>query len=202
MKYYSIFSSLLLTVGLFTACDNSAKQSNNTQQAHTNTQSQHTHQAAPMQSASPSLEELAMLPPAETLPAFKFYHVRSGISFTNDDIVKGKNNIFILFDPSCGHCQQETTELSKNHDKIQDLNIYFVSMNDPALMVSFLDTFGPNLKDKENVKMLYDKDQVFIRKIHIPNQFPANYIYDANGQLKTYWEGVKNIEETLTAYLN
>lgn len=190
-----------MTASLFTACDNNSKQSNNVQQASGSVQTQ-SQQTVPVQSASPSLEELAMLPPAEKLPAFKFYHVKSGISFTNEDIVKGKNNIFILFDPSCGHCQEETAELSKNHEKTENINLYFVSMNDPALMVSFLETFGPNLKDKENVKMLYDKDQIFIRKIHIPNQFPANYVYDANGQLKTYWEGIKNIDETLTAYLN
>lgn len=146
-------------------------------------------------------QEIPNATPVASIPAFTFYKVKSGISFNNEDISKGKNTVFILFDPSCGHCQQEAGELSKNYDKIKDVNLYFVSMNDPALMVTFLKTFGPDLEDKENVEMLYDKNQEFIRKFHIPNQFPANYVYGSDGQIKEYWDGAKKTDEIIAAYL-
>lgn len=146
-------------------------------------------------------QEIANTAPVASIPPFTFYKVKSGISFNNEDIAKGKNTVFILFDPSCGHCQQEAGELSKNYDKIKDINLYFVSMNDPALMVTFLKTFGPDLEGKENVEMLYDKNQEFIRKFHIPDQFPANYVYGSDGQIKEYWDGAKKTDEIIAAYL-
>lgn len=138
--------------------------------------------------------------PLATIPPFTFYKVKSGISFQNEDIPKGQKTVFILFDPSCSHCRSEATALGKNYDKIRDINLYFISMNDPALMASFLETFAKELVNKPNVEVLYDRNQEFIQKIHVPKQFPANYVYSRDGQLETYWDGEKNISEILAAY--
>src|SRR5690606_23514883 len=113
---------------------------------------------------------------------------------------KGRKTIFILFDPSCSHCRSEAADLGKNYDKIKNVNLYFVSMNDPALMASFLETFAKELVNKPNVEVLYDRNQDFIQKFHVPKQFPANYVYSKEGQLETYWDGDKNIGEIIAAY--
>src|SRR5690606_35594959 len=157
----------------------------------TNTSVESHPQSAPVQ-APTMVKDAAM-----QLPGFKFYKVKSGIEFTNADIPAGKNTVFILFDPNCGHCQHEAGLLAKNYEKLKDLNIYFVSMNEPALMASFLETFGKELVDKPNVEVLYDRNQEFIQKIHVPEQFPANYIYAADGSLKNHWEGEKEINFVL-----
>lgn len=140
--------------------------------------------------------------PAETIPNFTFYRVKSGMSFTNTDIPKGKKTVFILFDPGCSHCQHEAADLAKNYDKIKDVNIYFVSMNDPALQASFLETFGKELAGKPNVEVLYDKNQEFIQKFHIPSQFPANYVYGTDLKFQTHWDGAKDINKIIEAYTN
>src|SRR5690606_28667512 len=108
------------------------------------------------------------------IPAFKFYKVKSGVSFTEQDIPKGKKTVFILFDPGCSHCRSEANALAKNYSLIKNINLFFVSMNDPALMASFLETFAKELADKPNVQVLYDRNQEFIQKFHVPKQFPAN----------------------------
>ncbi|WP_231561703.1 hypothetical protein [Sphingobacterium sp. T2] len=73
-------------------------------------------------------------------------------------------------------------------------------MNDPALMANFLETFAKELVGKPNVEVLYDRNQEFIQKIHIPKQFPANYIYTAEGKLQTYWDGSRSIDKIIADY--
>jgi len=126
---------------------------------------------------------------ATFIPAFRFYKVKSGIEFTDADIPKRRNTVFIFFDPTCGHCQQEAGKLAVFPDLLQNVNIYFVSMNEPALMANFLETFGKGLVGKPNVEVLYDRNQEFIRRFHLPKHFPANYVYGPDGRLKNHWEG-------------
>lgn len=137
--------------------------------------------------------------PAATIPDFNFFILKSGIRFTKEDLAKSGNIVFIFFDPTCSHCQHEANELGQHYDSIKDANFYFVSMSDPALMASFLDTWAQPLVGKENVELLYDRSADFINKFHIPSQYPATYIYGADGTLKEYWNGERNINEIVAA---
>ncbi len=196
MKYF--FSSMALsTLVYFSACQSGSTSQTTEQQ----TQEQpaatpHEQASASAPAAAPAMAKEA----ASSIPDFKFYKVKSGIGFSKADIPAGKNSVFILFDPSCGHCQHEAGLLAKNYAKIKDVNLYFISMNDPALMASFLETFGKELVDKPNVEVLYDRNQEFIQKFHVPQQFPANYVYGADGQLKNSWDGEKEIGFVLAEF--
>lgn len=196
------FSILGLAIALsVAACNNSEsenKQAIDPHEGHDHSTSAET-TAAHAQTPPPAQPEEQ--DPAVSIPEFKFYKVKSGFGFAKSDIPSSKNTVFILFDPSCGHCQQETQALAKNYEKIKDINILYVSMNDPGLMVNFLPSFGKELDGKPNVEVLYDRDQEFIRKFHIPKMFPANYVYGADGSLKTHWVGEKNIDEILAAFV-
>jgi len=190
--------SAILTAGILYSCNNNNKPktdntANTTQEANPENHDHagHDHsQAAPSQSSEP----------AAILPNFTFYQLRSGIRVTHDNVAKDKNTVFILFDPGCSHCQHEATELEKNIDRFKDVNIYYISMNDPALVLGFFDTFAPKLSKAPNVEVLIDKDQTFIQTIHVPSQFPANYVYGADGKLKAHWEGEKNINEAISQF--
>jgi len=201
MKLKYILPCLALTTGLLTlACNNTSNERNQ----HANQNQEH-HDHAPQQEGSnqstPGATPTTSNEVAKAIPAFTFYKVKSGISYTNDDLQAGKNTVFILFDPSCSHCQNEAGALGKNYDKIKDVNILYISMNDPALMVNFFNTFGKELQDKPNVEMLYDRNQEFVQKIHIPSIFPANYVYGPDGKLKSSWEGEKNINEIIAEFV-
>lgn len=188
--------SAILTAGILYSCNNNSKPktdntANISQEASTENHDHASHdhsQAAPTQSSEP----------AAILPNFTFYQLRSGIRVTQENVAKDKNTVFILFDPGCSHCQHEATELEKNIDRLKDVNIYYISMNDPALVLGFFDTFAPKLSKASNVEVLIDKDQTFIQTIHVPSQFPANYVYGADGKLKAHWEGEKNINEAIS----
>jgi len=201
-----LFSAIL---GL-SSCSNA--QSNNTTQTskHENhdahDHSGHDHSAADhanhdhAKAEEENAVELMQGSPAQTIPAFTFYKVKSGVPFTNADLPKGKKSVFILYDPSCSHCQHEAAALSKNYSKLKNVNIYFISMNDPALQASFLETFGKDLVGKPNVEVLYDRNQDFIQKFHVPKQFPANYVYGKDMKLETSWDGDRDITKIIEAY--
>src|SRR5690606_39550130 len=108
---------------------------------------------------------------------------------------------FFFFIPTSGHCQTEAGRLPKITTNLKNTNYFFVSMNDPALMANFLETFGKELVGKANIEVLYDRNQEFIQKIHVPKQFPANYVYTAEGKLQSYWDGDRNIDEIIKAYV-
>ncbi|WP_313269689.1 thioredoxin family protein [Sphingobacterium sp.] len=190
--------SAILTAAILYSCNNNSKPktdntANTSQEAspENHDHAGHDHsQAAPTQSSGP----------AAILPNFTFYQLRSGIRVTQENVAKDKNTVFILFDPGCSHCQHEATELEKNIDRLKDVNIYYISMNDPALVLGFFDTFAPKLSKASNVEVLIDKDQTFIQTIHVPSQFPANYVYGADGKLKAHWEGEKNINEAISQF--
>ena len=199
-----MISTLILSAILgFSSCSNSTNDNNtsNATEDHSgHDHSTHDHGAQEVHGTEQQVAELSQKGPAQVIPEFTFYKVKSGISYTKQDIPKNKKTAFILFDPSCGHCQMEAGQLAKNYAKIKDINIYFVSMNDPALMANFLETFGKELVGKPNVEVLYDKNQDFIQKIHVPKQFPANYVYTAEGKLQSYWDGDKKIEDIIKEY--
>lgn len=192
----SVLACVSLLV-LTSACDNNAKS------AHSNEASvsgaTHEQAGTPATSAQQPAQPAASTEPASTIPDFTFYILKSGIRFTKTELAKTGNMVFILFDPTCGHCQHEANDIGKHYDQVKAANFYFVSMNDPSLMASFLDTWAKPLVGKPNVEVLYDRNADFINKFHIPSQYPATYIYGANGELKDYWNGERDIAEIVKA---
>lgn len=188
--------SLLLVAGAL-SCDNNAKSANSSAEAPSKDIREEQSAATPSGAASPQPTPSAQ--PASVIPDFTFYILRSGIQFTKTDLAKKGNLVFILFDPTCGHCQQEASHLGKHYDEVKDANFYFVSMNDPALMSTFLETHAKPLVGKAKVELLYDRNADFINKFHIPSQYPAVYIYGSDGQLKEYWDGERDIADMIVA---
>lgn len=140
--------------------------------------------------------------PSSSIPEFNFYILKSGIRMGKSDLKQGNKHVFVFFDPGCSYCQHEARDVGQHIDKFQNTSFYFISMNDPALMSTFFDTYAKELNDKPNVHMLYDRDMEFINKFHVPSQYPATYIYGSNGLLLTYWNGVKSTNDLVNAILN
>jgi len=199
-KRFSLALALFTSASMLMSCNSNEKPANQqtatTEQDHAgHDHAGHDHTAHAQQ--APMNQQAA---PAASVPDFTFYILKSGIKVTKADLSKEKNSVFLLFDPGCGHCQQEATALEQNKERLKNVDLYFVSMNDPALILGFWDTFMPKLGHEKNVEVLFDKGQEFIQKFHVPNQFPANYVYGPDGKLKAYWEGDKNVNEAIAEF--
>jgi hypothetical protein len=147
---------------------------------------------------APVNQEPMVAEPVDYIPDFTFYILKNGIKFQKSDLKLKGNQVFILFDPKCHHCQFEAQMIGKNIEQLKDIQLYFISMNDPGLMATFLPTFAKTLVDHPQVEVLYDRNQEFINKFHVPSQFPATYVYGTDGQLKVYWEGEQPEDRLLT----
>src|SRR5690606_24709667 len=157
MKYkkhlkYAVGALGVMSLALAVSCRNTDS-SNNRNTSASSTQQETTSSAQ----STTQMRPPASTEPAKSIPDFTFYILESGIRFNKEDLAKNGNNmVFMLFDPSCGHCQDEARDLSQHYDRIKDTNVYFVSMNDLALMSRFLRTHAKQLVNKDTITFLYE----------------------------------------------
>ena len=133
------------------------------------------------------------------LPEFqKFIKMDSNAPFTRDSIAVDKTQVFILFDPGCGHCQELGYNLSKVLDRMaKDVDVYFVSMQSKDLVDGYINMFAPALAPDSRVHFLYDPEAEFILNFN-PKAFPSTYIYDKGSlALLAHFDGDAEIDEIL-----
>lgn len=138
----------------------------------------------------------------EKMPAFsKFSDMNTGAKFTSDSLNSKHTQVFILFDPGCGHCQELGQGISKSLDKIrQDVDFYFISIQEKPLVDGYINMFDKGLRNDKRVKFLYDPEGEFILSFN-PKNFPSTYIYEAKSlQIIKQFDG-ENRVETLLPYL-
>lgn len=143
---------------------------------------------------------IAQIP--EKIPAFsKFIDMNTGAKFTSDSLNTQHTQVFILFDPGCGHCQELGQGIGKALGKIrEDVDFYFISMQEKPLVDGFINMFAKPLKSDKRVKFIYDPEGEFILKFN-PKNFPSSYIYEAKSlQIIKQFDG-ENKAEKLQLYL-
>ena len=135
----------------------------------------------------------------ETMPKFsKFRDMNTQEIFTSDSIKNEHTQVFILFDPGCGHCQELGQGISDSLEQLRtDVDFYFISMQDKPLVDGYINMFAKGLASDSRVKFLYDPEGEFILNFH-PKNFPSTYIYEAKSlQILAQFDG----ENKVTALL-
>ncbi|QNL47682.1 redoxin domain-containing protein [Olivibacter sp. SDN3] len=134
------------------------------------------------------------------MPEFTFYTVEKDVPFTKNSVKSNDNNniAILFFDPGCSHCQQEVLGLGKNYDRIKNINLYLVAMQEKNLINAFMAMYGGELRGKKNVTLLHDKNYEFIGKFK-PTQYPATFVYGPDKKLKDYWDGEKKLQDIIQA---
>ena len=122
--------------------------------------------------------------PATLMPGFKFYTDKN-VGFTKADIPSGRPNLIIFFDGTCTHCQTTMSMISKRSKELQHVNIYLISLDEFRTMNYFLEHYGKPFLGMKNVKLLQDKDRMFI-PLFKPIKYPAMFVYSADKRLQIY----------------
>jgi len=117
-----------------------------------------------------------------TIPNAIFYN-RDNTPFSTYTIPTGKQSVVFFFDATCGHCQKVVSEITKRYKELSKVNIYLVSQDEYRSIDYFTNTFAKQLVLQKNVKVLQDRDHVFIMAFH-PKQYPAIYLYGPDKKLK------------------
>jgi len=117
-----------------------------------------------------------------TIPNAIFYN-RDATTFSTYSIPTGKQSLVIFFDATCEHCQRVIAQIGKRSKELSKVNIYLVSQDEYRSIDYFMTNFGKQLLPLKNVKVLQDRDHVFIMAFH-PKQYPAMYLYGPDKKLK------------------
>lgn len=135
----------------------------------------------------------------DTIPNFsKLVRMESNESFTRDSLNMGNRQVFILFDPGCGHCQELGQGLAESLDRVvKSVDIYFVSMQPKEQVDGYINMFAPGLGKDSRVHFLFDPEGEFILNFN-PRNFPSTYIYEEeSGFLINHIDGEGKMEEIL-----
>lgn len=128
-----------------------------------------------------------------TVPTAIFYN-RDNSQFSTYSIPTGKKALVFFFDATCGHCQKVVSEINKRYKELANVNIYLVSQDEYRSIDYFTGTFAKQLSVQKNVKVLQDRDHVFIMSFH-PKQYPAMYLYGADKKLKFTSSNEKDVSK-------
>jgi peroxiredoxin len=121
---------------------------------------------------------------AQVLPDFTFYRA-DGHAFGRRDVPVGKPVLFVLFDPTCPHCQRAVRHIGEQYAAFRKAEICLVSMENWAAINEFVATYAGALKGRPNVVVLRDSAGEFIGRFK-PMKFPAMMLFSRDGRLVDY----------------
>jgi len=120
----------------------------------------------------------------QVLPDFTFYRA-DGHTFGRKDLVVGKPVLFVLFDPTCPHCQRAVRHIGEQYASFSKAEICLVSMENWTAINGFVATYAGALKGRPNVVVLRDVAGEFIGRFK-PMKFPAMMLFSREGRLVDY----------------
>jgi peroxiredoxin len=105
------------------------------------------------------------------------------------------NNIIILFQPDCEHCQHEAVQIEQRLEEFKDYTLYFISSSPMEQITAFAKNFG--LENNKKVRFAWTSNEgVLTYYGAIPT--PSIYVY-SKGELRTSFNGQTDVENILKA---
>lgn len=126
----------------------------------------------------------------DTLPAYRVVSAQ-GKYLSNADLIKGQPILFVLFNPSCGHCQVLLEQVRDNLALYENVNIVFLT-GQPLKDV--LPNYVVNVKvDKiEQINVVSDNSDI-TTKIFEYQGIPQIMLYDKEHKLQfIYYKDATN----------
>jgi hypothetical protein len=105
------------------------------------------------------------------------------------------NNLFVMFQPDCDHCQEEAVQIEQRLEEFKDYKLYFISSAPMEHITAFARNF--RLHDRPNVTFAWTATEGVLT-YYGPIQTPSVYIY-SNGQLRQAFNGQTDIGKILNA---
>lgn len=117
---------------------------------------------------------------------------RTGEKLTEKDFAGSRNLLVMMFNPTCDHCQEETTIIQKNIEKFKNTKILLVAA--PS-MIDYLEFYNNVTRYSKYPDMVVGVDSAgFIDKTFTYQSLPQINIYDKNRKLVKIFAGVTEID--------
>lgn len=126
----------------------------------------------------------------KTIPKFSFRNINGGL-FTNQDIKINTPTLFVYFNTECEFCNEEAKMIKENIQKFKNIQLIFVSFEQPELIKTFATKH--QLNSYPNIYLLYDNKVTFATTFDV-NSLPCLVFYDKNQKLIEKIKGQTKIE--------
>ncbi len=133
------------------------------------------------------------------IPAFQVFKAPDSTAFTNENLDKKKPVLLMIFSPECGHCQNTTTELLKNIDHFNNVQIVMTTWLPYSEMLTFYNT--NKIADYPQITMGWDKKDFFLPYYHVQS-YPGLFAYDKDGKFVKSFSGDIQMEQVSEALGN
>jgi thioredoxin-related protein len=131
-----------------------------------------------------------------TIPAFTTYKAPDSTVFTKKNVQKGKPVLLMIFSPDCGHCQNVTTEITKNIEHFGKVQILMFTWLPYSEMISFYKTY--KIADYPQIDLAWDPKYFFLPYYHVQS-YPKLVVYDKKGKYVKEFQGNIKIDDVWKA---
>lgn len=131
----------------------------------------------------------------EMLPNFSYQNIK-GSNFIKQDLDKNLPTIFFYFNSECDYCQHDAREIQQNIASLNNIELLFISTEDPEKIEGFALTHKLDIYD--NIYFLYDERGHFSRTFDA-NTVPFLAIYNKDNQLVKKIKGQAKVANILAA---
>lgn len=126
----------------------------------------------------------------QILPEFTLNDV-NGAKFNSSQISRDKQKLLIYFDSECEHCLEEATAISKHIDSFKNIQLLFISYQEPEAITEFAETY--HFLSLPNAVFLEDKYLQLVSAFNI-KEFPFMLLYSKDNKLIQKFEGPTDVE--------
>ena len=116
-----------------------------------------------------------------TIQSFSIINAKDSTSFTEKNLKKNLNTVFVIFSPDCEFCQHETRDLLKNIEKFRNTQIIMITYMPYTMMKDFYIKY--NLAAYPEIMVGRD-DRFFFSRFFKLNMLPSTFVYDKKGNFK------------------
>lgn len=127
------------------------------------------------------------------IPNFSYKNLNNE-SFTRSNLTPNKAVLFIYFNSDCDFCNHEAEMIQQNIDKLNTIQMVFVSFESDAKIVAFANTY--NLLGYDNIHFLSDTTNSFATTFDV-NSLPCLVLYNKEHLLIEKIKGQVKIETIL-----
>ena len=114
--------------------------------------------------------------------------------FSNKNLKKDLNTVFILFSPDCEFCQHETQDLIKNIQKFKKTQIVMISFMSQKLINDFYKKY--KIADQHIITMGKDSKYFFLKYFRL-RIAPSTFVYDRKGNFKIAYHHIVDMKTLL-----
>ena len=115
----------------------------------------------------------------KTIPNFDFQNVNGG-RFTNENLMKNTPTLFIYFNSECEFCNEEAEMIKQNIDKFSQIQLIFISIENPHKIKGF--AINHKLKNYDKINFLSDTKVSFAPTFDVKS-LPCLVLYDKDYHL-------------------